>query len=111
MNAKRTRPRYLPLIEAAAGMLLAAPVQIAEHGRLRYSLPAGHELTADNLHQLAAHRAEFIFIAEPDPRSPEQIAIDAAASARRVMEIFSGADLADPTVAALFDQVLGYRSA
>jgi len=28
-----------------------------------------------------------------------------------VLDIFSGADLADPTLAALFDQVLAYRSA
>lgn len=111
MNAQRTRPRYLPLIEAVAGMTLAAPIQIAEHGRLRYSLPAGHELTDDNLRQLAAHRAEFIFIAEPDERTPEQVAIDTAAAARRVMEIFSGADLSDPTMAAMFDKVLAYRSA
>jgi hypothetical protein len=68
-------------------------------------------LTEDNLRQLAAHHAEFIFIAEPDTRSDEEIAVDAAKAASRVMDIFAGADLADPTMAALFDQVLAYRSA
>lgn len=111
MPTMRTRPRYLPLIEAEAGMVLGSPVHISRHGQLRYSLPTGHTLTDDNIHQLAAHRAEYLFIAEPDSRSDEQVATDAAQAARRVMEIFSGADLDDPTMAALFDQILTYRSA
>lgn len=107
----RTRPRYLPLIEAEAGMVLGTPVHMTRQGQHRYSLPAGHMLTEDNLRQLATHHAEFIYIAEPDTRSDEEIAVDAAKAASRVMDIFSGADLADPTMAALFDQVLAYRSA
>jgi hypothetical protein len=107
----RMRTHYLPCNEAKAGMLLAAPVNVVDHGRLRFSLPTGHHLTADNLFQLKAHRAEFIFIAGADDRSDEQVAIDAAQNARRVMQIFAGADLADPDMAALFDQVLTYRSA
>ncbi len=107
----RTRPRYLPLIEAEPGMVLGTPVHMPRQGQHRYSLPAGHRLTDDNLRQLAAHHAEFIFVAEPDTRGDEEVAIDAANSARRVLDIFSGADLADPTLAALFDQVLAYRSA
>lgn len=107
----RTRTRYLPCNEAEADMMLAAPVNVINHGRLRFSLPLGHVLTADNLNQLRAHRAEFIFIAEADDRPDEQVAIDSAEDARRVMEIFVGADLSDPNMAALFDQVLTYRSA
>ena len=107
----RTRQRYLPLIEAEAGMVLGTPVHFGRQGQHRYSLPAGHTLTIDNLRQLAAHHAEFIYIAEPDTRSDIEVAEDAARAARRVMEIFNGADLADPTMAALFDQILGYRSA
>jgi hypothetical protein len=107
----RTRPRYLPLIEAEAGMVLGTPVHMGRQGLHRYSLPAGHMLTDDNLRQLAAHHAEFIYIAEPDTRSDEEVAVDAAKAASRVMDIFAGADLADPTMAALFDQVLAYRSA
>ena len=107
----RTRPRYISLIEVEAGMVLGAQVNVINHGVMRFSLPAGHTLTADNLHQLAAHHAECIFVAEPDTRPDEQVAIDAAQAAHRVMEIFSGAGLSDPTTAALFDQVLTYRSA
>lgn len=107
----RTRPRYLALTECEAGMLLGAPVSIVNHGILRFSLPAGHTLTSDNLHQLVAHHAEFIFIAAPDRRSDEQVAVDAALAARRTMQIFAAADLTDPTTAALFDQVLAHRSA
>ena len=107
----RTRPRYLPIIDAEAGMILGSPVRVINHGVVRLTLPGGHTLTQDNLRQLIAHRAEFIYIAEPDLRSDEQVATDAAQAAHRVMEIFSDADLSDPTMAALFDQVLGYRSA
>lgn len=107
----RTRTRYLPLEECEVGMVLAAPVSIVRHGILRFSLPAGHALTEDNLRQLLTHRGEFVFVAMPDPRSDEDVAVDAALSARRAMEIFAGADLTDPNMAALFDQVLVHRSA
>ena len=107
----RTRPRYLPLIEAEAGMVLGAPVRVVSKGVLRFSLPVGHTLTGDNLHQLATHRAEFIFIAEPDTRSDQEVAVDAARSAHQALQIFAGADLTEPIMAALFDQVLAYRSA
>ncbi len=107
----RTRPRYLPIIEAEARMVLGAPVRVVNHGVVRLSLPGGHVLTEDNLHQLAAHHAEFIFVAEPDTRSDQEVAVDAAQAAHRVMDIFKGADLSDPTMATLFDQVLSYRSA
>lgn len=107
----RSRIRYLPTFEAEAGMTLAAPVSIASHQIMSFSLPAGHVLTADNLHQFVAHRAEFVFVIEPDERNDAAIAEDAAAAARRVLEIFSGADLEDPVMATLFDSILTYRSA
>ncbi len=107
----RTRTHYIPIIEVEAGQVLGAHVVISHHGIVRLKLPAGHTLTADNLRQLTAHQAEFIFVAQPDERSDEQVAVDAALAARRTMEIFAGADLTDPTLAALFDQVLSYRSA
>lgn len=107
----RTRTHYIPIVEAEAGMQLGTPVKVVNRGILRFSLPAGHTLSRDNLHQLTAHQAEFIFVAAPDERSDEQIAVDAALAARRTMEIFAGADLTDPTMAALFDRVLSYRSA
>ncbi len=91
-------------------MELCVKVEVVNQGRL-FSLPSGHKLTGDNLFQLVAHRAEFIFVTEPDPRSDEQVATDAAAAAYRIMEIFSGADLTDSTTATLFNQVLIYRSA
>lgn len=92
-------------------MVLGAPVIVVRGGILRFSLPTGHALTEDNLHQLMVHQAEFVFVVEPDTRSDEQVAEDTAAAARRTLEIFDGADLTEPTMAALFDQVLGYRSA
>ena len=107
----RPRPRYIASVDAEPGMVLGSPVRVVEHGRLRFALPAGHSLTRDNLHQLMAHHAEYIFITEADSRRDEDVAVDAALAARRVMEIFDGADLADPVMAALFDQILIYRSA
>ena len=47
----------------------------------------------------------------PARRLDEEVAVDAAQAAHRVMDIFAAADLSDPVMAALFDQVLGYRSA
>jgi hypothetical protein len=107
----RTRTHYIPIIEAEEGMVLGAPVAVSQRGVLRFSLPSGHKLTRDNLHQLTAHQAEFIFVTTPDTRSDEQIAVDAALSARRTMDIFAGADLTDPNMAAFFDQILMFRSA
>lgn len=107
----RIRPHYITFIEAEAGMVLGAPVSVVNHGVLCYSLPAGHTLTSDNLRQLGVHGAEFVVIAEPDTRSDEQVAIDTAQAAHSVMGIFVGADLTDPTMSALFRQVLAYRSA
>lgn len=107
----RTRTQYIPLNEAEAGMTLAAPLNVIKNRQTRFSLPTGHVLTADNLRQMAANRAEFIFIVEPDSRSDEQVALDTALVARRVMEIFQDADLTDQTTMALFDQILAYRNA
>lgn len=107
----RNRFRYLPIIEVEAGMVLALPVNVVNHGVLRLSMPAGFELTDDSVHQLIAHRAEFIYVIEPDRRTDEKVASDAAAMAGRVLHVFAGADLADPVMAALFDQVVIYRSA
>jgi hypothetical protein len=106
----RTRHHYIPIAQAQAGMVLSEATQVVEHGFLSLVLPAGHSLTDENLQQLAAHHAEFICTAVPDARSDEQVALDAAHAARRVMDIFEGADLSEPNMAAFFDQVLGYRS-
>jgi hypothetical protein len=107
----RTRHHFLPIEEAQVGMVLCESAQIVERGYLSMTLPAGHTLTAENLSQLIARHAEFIDVDLPDERSDEQVAVDTALSARRVMEIFSGADLSDPAMATFFDQVLAYRSA
>lgn len=108
---RQPRPRYLPLIEAEPGMVLGSPVKLMNHGVMVYSLPGGHVLTEDNLHQLSVRHCESLFVVEPEVRSDAQIAIETAAAARRVMEIFATADLQDPLMAAFFDQVLLHRSA
>ena len=107
----RTRTQYIPIMAAEVGMTLAAPLKVINQGHLRFSLPVGHLLSADNLHQMRANGAEFIFVAAPDTRSDEEVAIDTAQVARRVMEVFDGADLSEPGIAALFDQILCYRNA
>ena len=91
-------------------MELGAPLNVVTDGILNFSLPEGHLLTADNLNQLAAHHAEFLFIREPDPRSEEQVALDAAVAEQRVMRIFAKADFSEPAAVALFNQILRYRS-
>lgn len=107
----RTRHRYIPISEARVGMVLGAPLHVVQRGILSLTLPDGHVLTDENRSQLGAHAAEFMCIAEPDTRSDEEVALDAAKATTRVRQIFDGADLNDPTLATLFDQVLAYRSA
>ena len=92
-------------------MLLASPASAVSGGAVNFSLPRGHRLTEDNLHQLVAHSVEFIFVADEDFRSDEQVATDTAQVAGRVLRVFEGADLSDANLAALFDQVLAYRNA
>ena len=74
------------------------------------SLPCGVVLSQEHLQQLAAHGIEFICIREEDTRSDHVVAQEAAESAKAALDIFANADLADPVMAALFDQVLLYRS-
>ncbi len=103
----RTRNRYIVIAEATQDMVLAEPVQ----DRYRITLlPAGAVVSQENLQQLAAHQIEFICIAQPDARTDAEIARSASDSAREVLDIFARADLSDPLMAALFDQVLLYRS-
>lgn len=107
----RYRQRYVPVEEAQAGMLLGAPADAVKTGAMIFSLPSGHLLTEENLHQMTAHQVEYIFVLEKDDRSDAEIATDAAAAAHQVMQVFEGADLSDPNMLAFFDQILAFRSA
>ena len=107
----RTRLFYIPISEAEVGMVLGAPLSVVYRGMLSLTFPDGHALTEENLHQLNTRHAEFIPVVGTDPRSDEQVADDAAVAAGRVRQIFDGADLSEATMAALFAQVLAYRSA
>lgn len=102
--------RYLPINEAREGMVLGEAVTLTERSVLRLSFPAGHALTETSLRQLRLHHASSICVSEADPRSDEQVATDTATAAAEVMRIFSGADLSQPEMAALFDRILAYRS-
>lgn len=104
----RTRKLYIPIVEAAPGMVLAESVKDSYR---RTYLPSGLALSDENLHQLAVNRAEFICILAPDERSDAAIATEAAAATHRVHDIFKGADMTHPVTVALFQQVLAYRSA
>lgn len=112
-NTPESRPlrlHYLPFDAVEPGMVLGEPITLTDHNVVRFALPAGHQLTEGNLRNLATHRAEFVCVAQPDTRSAEEIATEAAAAAARVMRIFDGADLSQPVMAAFFDRVLAYRS-
>ena len=111
INDYKTRHRYISMVDAEPGMVLGAQLNVIRNGYFITSFSAGHQLTEDNLSQLRLNHAEFLFVTEPDTRSAEQIAVDTAAAAHRVMEIFDGADLTNPTIATLFNQVIIYRSA
>ena len=104
----RTRTRYLPLDTALEGMLLAESVKDRYQRSL---LLNGVELTADNIAQLAAHQVEFVCVCTTETRSSEQISVDTATTAHRMLAIFASADLSQPVMASLFNQVFVYRSA
>ena len=103
-----TRTHYLPIENASAGMVLAESVKDTFQ---RAVLPGGSTLTPENLQQLQAHAVEFVCVSYEDTRSAEEIAVQSAATARGVLSIFASADLSRPVMAALFNQVLLYRSA
>lgn len=107
----RYRHEYMAIQAAATGMILAAPANAVAAGAMVFSLPEGHVLTEDNIDQLGRHRVEFIVVAVPDERTDEQVAEDRARTAERLRAIFAGANLSDPCTAALFEQVLAFRSA
>jgi hypothetical protein len=107
----RVRHLVIPIEQAQAGMVLGQPLEVVYRRMLGLTLPAGHVLTEENLNQLSVHHAECICIDQADNRSDEQVAIDAAQAAHRVMALFEGADLSEPHMAAFFDQILAYRSA
>ena len=104
----RNRIKYIPAFEAKVGMTLSEP---AQDRQLSNILPAGHTLTEENLHQLVAHQVELLCVAFEDTRSAEDVAQEASVMAKRVLDTFETANLADPLTAALFNQVLTYRSA
>lgn len=104
----RTRTHYLPIENASIDMVLAETVRDQFQRAL---LPSGSALTAENIQQLQAHAVEFICVSYEDARPAEEIAVHSAATARTVMEIFESADLSRPVMAALFNQILMYRSA
>lgn len=91
-------------------MVLGRPVIVTEANIVRYSLPASHVLSEDNLSQLAAHHADFICVAVDETRNPDEIEADSMLATTRVLQAFVGTDLSNPTAAALFDRVLAYRS-
>ncbi len=107
----RYRYQYLSTQLARPGIVLGAPADAVVGGSVSFSLPAGHVLTEDNIRQLRTHKVEFIFVGCEDKRSDAEVAEDVATAAARVLRVFADADLNEPHMAALFDQVLSYRSA
>lgn len=104
------RLRYLPLSEAEAGMVLGAPVALTEQGVRSFVLPAGHELTETNLHQMRLRQAECVCIQQPDERSDAERDAEHSAGEARLRHIFRAADLDNPTLARLYAAVLAYRN-
>lgn len=105
-----TRTRFIPIMEAKVGMTLAAPISLTNHGRLSLKLAKDFHLNALSIDQLVAHGAEYIAVIEPDVHTEEQVMLENDAAIQRVQEIFSGADISNPTTAELFRQILRYRS-
>lgn len=103
------RLRYLPISDVAEGMVLGAPLAIAEHGVTNFALPAGHVLSASNIRQMSLRHGEFACVEEADLRTDEERQAHWAAVEDRVDRIFAGADLSQDTMVAFRAAVLAYR--
>lgn len=107
----RQRLHYIPISEAVEGMILGAPLAIADHGVTNFTLPAGHELTEGSLRQISLRHGEFVCVLEDDPRSDGERAADLERERKRLDRVFAGSDLSRPALARLYAAVLAYRSA
>jgi len=103
------RLRYLPLPEIAAGMVLGAPLILAEKGVISFSLPVGHVLTDSNIQQMRVRQAEFVCVQEADLRSDAERADAWAQAEARLQRIFRAADLRQPAAAGLYSAVRAFR--
>jgi hypothetical protein len=103
------RQVYLPLFSVRAGMTLARPAVVTERQVTVLRLPAGHELTENNLAQLRAHHAHYLCIAEEDTRGEVLRAQNIAAQSARLERIFRNADPEHPETRAFQAAVRAYR--
>ncbi len=106
----RMRSTYLSIEEITPGMTLARPLAITEKRILRYMLLEGHQLTEDNIRQLASHHAEAVCVWLADERTDEEIAGSCAQTESKLREIFAHADLDQPIMAALFNRIRTHLS-
>lgn len=106
-----TRTRYLALSDLAPGMLLARPLTLVEHEVVTYTLPAGHVLTEENLHQLASHHSVGALVQQEIERTDEEHQAHIQRQSARLHRIFRHADLTAPQAQALVAALLAHRSA
>lgn len=103
------RLRYLPLPDVVEGMVLGAPLVLAENGVISLSLPSGHVLNESTLRQIQVRHAEFVCIRVEDERTDEVRAAEAEAAEARLRRIFRAADLSRPAIAGLYEALRAYR--
>lgn len=103
------RMTYLPVSKAKAGMRLAAPQVVTEHGVLRMNLPLGHVLTDINLEQLRAHHADVVCVYLPDLRTEAERALARVREETYLKHVFLLADQQQPLIKNLYQAVLRYR--
>lgn len=106
----RMRSAYLSIEEIAPGMTLAKPLAVTEKRILRYMLPEGHQLTEDNIKQLASHHAKAVCVWLADDRTDEEIAASNAEMESKLHRIFAHADRGQPIMAALFNRLCMHLS-
>jgi hypothetical protein len=105
MNMRQT---YIATFEAKPGMRLGRPISKVFNHRL-YQLPAGTELTEEQIRQMAVRGIHCLVIDEADPRSTAQLEQDRARIETEVQRVFSEADLSRPAIASLYEAVMNYR--
>lgn len=106
----RTRTRFLAIDDVTPGMVLAEPAMAMDHGFMGLKFPAGLVLTQESIDQLWAHQAEYVEIEEPDARTDDSRLAESESALQDLTARFSRLDLTEPVVAALFQQLVNYRS-
>ena len=102
------RVRFVSILEAEAGMVLALPVSRV-HEHRPFHLPAGVVLAPEVIAQIRSHQVNCIAVETRDARSVGEIGEALFRESARIDAVFAPLDPDDPVAARLRAAVMEYR--